>query len=194
MANSEPYEILTGVGSLYIAPVGESFPAVNATPGGNWRSLGGTQDGVTVTPGQTIDEHFIDQETGPVKASRSEESVMIETKLADSTLENLADVMGNLVTTVAAGSGTIGTKAVALYRGATVATFALLFRGVSAYGSYNAQYEVPVGYFGGDLGLEDTKDGNRAIPVEFHALVDPNAVSDATKFGRLVMQHQAALP
>lgn len=189
----EPYEILTGVGDLYVAEVGATFPDVNAIPSSaTWRHLGSTQDGVTVTLDQKIDEHRVDQETGPVKASRSEESMQIETVLAEATLENLADVLGSEVEDTPADTGVIGTREVPLYRGGTVVTKALLFRGVSAYGDFPAQYEVPYGYFGGATELKDTKDGNRQIAVEFHALVDPNASEDDEKFGRLVMQDAEA--
>lgn len=186
-------EILTGVGRLYVAAVGTAFPAVNATPGASWRDLGETVDGVTVTPDQTINEFSTDQRTGPVKATRSEESLMIETKLAQNTLENLADVLGNTVTDTPPGSGTIGTRKVVLTRGFTVDEFAMLFRGNSPYGAWNAQYEVPRGYFGGSQAMEHTKDGQTSIPVEFHALEDLTASTDGEKFGRLTAQDAAAL-
>ncbi len=190
----EPYEILTGVGELYVAPVGTTFPDLDAAPGASWRNLGITQDGVTVTLDQKIDEHRGDQETGPLKASRSEESATLETTLMEGTLENLADVLGNTVTDTPPASGNIGTREVPLYRGSSVKEFAFLFRGSSAYGNYPAQYELPRGYFGGTTELKDTKDGNRAIGVEFHVLVDPTASSDTEKFGRLIMQDAEALP
>lgn len=188
----EPYEILTGVGDLYVADVGTAFPDVDDTPGASWRLMGPTQDGVTVTLDQKIEEHRVDQETGPVKASRSEESLTVETQLAESTLENLADVLGATVEDTPAGTGVAGTREIPMYRGGAVATKALLFKGQSAYGDFPAQFEVPYGYFGGATELKDTKDGNRSIGVEFHALVDPNAATDDEKFGRLVMQDAAA--
>lgn len=188
----EPYEILTGVGTLFVAPVGTVFPDLDDSPAAAWRNLGNTQDGVKVTLDQKIDEHSVDQETGAIKASRSEESLVLETSLAEATLENLADVIGATLIDTPAGAGTIGTREVPLYKGANVNTFAFLFRGNSAYGNYPAQYELPYGYFGGSVELEDTKEGNRKIGVEFHALVDPNAALDADKFGRLIMQDAEA--
>ena len=194
MSNVAPYEILTGVGELYLAPVGKTMPEVDAAPGASWISLGDTQDGVTVTADQDIEEIRVDQETGPVKATRTEESLVLETKLAAMTLENLAYVLGNTVTDTPAASGVIGTREVGMYRGQSVSTYAFLFRGTSAYGDYPAQYQVPMGYFGGAMEAEYTKDGNAAIPCEFHALVDPNAATAAERFGVLVMQDAAALP
>lgn len=190
----QPYEILTGVGKLYIAPTGTAFPAVNETPGASWRDLGDTQDGVKVKLGEKINEVTVDQETAPIKATRSEESLIIETSLAEATLENLADVLGQTVTDTPAASGTIGTRKVRLYRGQTVKTFAFLFRGTSAYGDYPSQYELPYGYVSGEVEMENTKEGNQKIKVEFHNLLNPNAASDEDKFGHLVMQDAAALP
>ncbi len=189
----EPYEILTGVGRLYIATPGTSFPKVNETPPAAWRDLGVTQDGIAVKLDEKINEVYVDQETAPLKATRSEETLVIEATLAETTLENLADVLGQSVTDTAPTAGSIGTRKVRLYRGATVKTFAFLFRGTSAYGEYDAQYEVPYGYISGSVELKQAKDDNQKIKIEIHALLDPNASTDEDKFGHLVMQDAAAL-
>lgn len=192
--NSSPYEILTGVGDLYIAPVGTTFPAVDAVPNASWRALGYTQEGVSVKKKSKIETVNVDQDTGAVKAARSEEALTIETQLAELTLENLADYLGNTVTDTPAASGVAGTRSVGMYSGAYVKTFALLFRGTSAYGNYPAQYQVPVCYFDGDTEMKHEKGGkNATIKAAFEALVNPNAVADSEKFGTLVMQDAAAL-
>lgn len=190
----EPYEILTGVGRLYLAVPGTVFPAVNVTPPAPWRDLGVTQDGIAVKLDEKVTEVYVDQETAPLKASRSEETLVIEATLAETTLENLADVLGQTVSDTAAGVGTIGTRKSRLYRGPVVKTFAFLFRGFSAYGEYPAQYELPYGYISGSVELKATKDDNQKIKIEIHALLDPLASTDEDKFGHLVMQDAAALP
>ncbi|CAK0773835.1 conserved hypothetical protein [Gammaproteobacteria bacterium] len=190
----EPYEILTGAGVCYIAPLGTTFPAVNAVPGASWRDLGYTQDGLTAKKTQKIDKVRVDQETGPVKAARSEEDLTLETSLAEGTLENMADYLGGTVTDTPAGAGTIGTRALGMYAGSEVKQFAMLFRGKSAYGAFNSQFQVPVCFIDGDAELKFVKGGENAkIKMAFTALVDPNAVSDSEKFGKLVMQDAAAL-
>lgn len=190
----DPVTVLMGVGKLYVAPVGTAFPEVNAAPGGSWTNLGYTVDGVTITKGQSIEEVSSDQETGPVKARRTEETLVVETKLLEATLENLGKLLALTVTDTAPGAGSIGTRKVGLYQGGLVTEYAFLFRGDSPYGaSYPAQYEVPRGYFTGDIGIEHTKDGAVVFPCEFHALVDPDAASEDEKFGRLVAQDAAAL-
>lgn len=190
---AQAYELLTGVGTLYVADVGEAMPDVDATPGVNWTELGETIDGVTVTYSENVEEIAVDQETGSIKAIRTEEGLIISTNLAKGTLENLAIALGLTVTTTAPGAGTIGTKEIGGYKGGSVTQKALLFRGNSPYGAtYPAQFEIPVGYFGGEVGMEFTKDGVAAIPVEFHALVDPNAATSADKFGKYIAQNAAA--
>ena len=190
----EPYEILTGVGRLYIATPGTTFPDVDDTPPATWRDLGVTQDGISVKLDEKVNEVYVDQETAPLKASRSEETLVIEATLAEATLENLADVLGQSVTDTPAASGVAGTRKSRLYRGGVVKTFAFLFRGFSAYGEYPAQYELPYGYISGSVELKQAKDDNQKIKIEIHALLDPLASTDEDKFGHLVMQDAAALP
>lgn len=195
MTNSKPYAILTGVGDLFIAPVGTAFPVVDAVPGVAWRALGYTQEGVTVKKSSKIEKVLVDQDTGPVKASRSEEGLTVETQLAEATLENLADYLGNTVTDTPAAAGVAGTRSVGLYSGAFVKTFALLFRGISTYGNLPSQYQVPVCYFDGDTEMKHQKGGkNATIKAAFEALVNPDAVTDTEKFGNLIHQDAAALP
>jgi len=187
------YELLTGVGALYVAPVGEVFPALEVTPAGNWVALGNTIDGVTINIEQENEEITVDQETGPVKAIRTTEGVTVSTNLAVSTLENLAQVLSQTITTVAPGSGTIGTKSIGLYRGTTVVEKAFLFRGNSPYGAaFTGQYQLTRGYFAGETETEFVKDGVAQIPIEFRVLVDLAAGSDALKFGKLIVKHAAA--
>src|SRR5690349_18851993 len=139
----DAYSILTGVGTIYVAAAGTAMPAVNAAPSGSWRTLGETQDGVDVEPNDKIEKIMTDQRTGPVKAERTEETMIIKTKLAEATLENLADAMGVTLTDTAPGSGTIGTREVNLHRGAVVQEFAILFRGKSPYFNGNGQFYIP---------------------------------------------------
>lgn len=190
----DQYSILTGVGRLYIAPVGEVFPAVNVTPAGNWRDLGDTQDGVEVEFSDKIEKIRTDQRTGGVKATRTEEDCIVKTKLAEATLENLADALGVTLTDTPPGSGTIGTRSIPLHRGATVTEFAVLFRGASPYYAGSAQYEIKRGYFGKVDALKFEKGKNAGIPFTFESLEDWNAATEAERFGRLIGQDAAALP
>lgn len=187
------FEILSGAGTLYVAPVDEAAPEVDAVPAGNWDELGETDGGVKVNSAQEIEKQFTDQRTGPVKVIRKEESLTIETNLVQATLENLAQVMGGLtVTDTPAGASTIGIRELPMYRGAEVNEYALLFRANSPYGDYPAQLYIPRGYFEGEQGMEFVKDDKVLIPVAFEALEDLGAASEEERFGTWTDQDAVA--
>lgn len=192
MGNSTPYDLLVGVGELFIAPANTAMPALGSAPGGSWINLGETDDGVKVGKTQSIETFTSDQRTGKVKAVRTEEGLTISTNLQKSTLENLADVINGTVTTTAPGASTIGTKSLSMYAGPDVKEFAFLFRSNSPYGNWPAQYYVPRGFFGGEVEMEYKKDDKVLIPAEFEALEDLNAANAADRFGKYVAQHAAA--
>jgi hypothetical protein len=187
------YELVTGVGELYVAPVGTVFPAVNASPASPWRLLGDTDGGVSFIPDDKVEKIHTDQRTGVVKKTRTEEEPKVKTKFVVHTLENLADFFGLTLTDTAPGSGTIGTREIQLYRGSEVKEFALLFRGSSPYGDYPAQYQLKRGSFD-DIGdIVYDKKGTALIPVTFGAMEDLNAATEAERFGKLIAQDAAAL-
>jgi len=72
---------------------------------------------------------------------------------------------------------------------------ALLVRGnVSGYGDgFKSQYEIPVCFQSGSPEPVYTKGEPAGLALEFTALEDPAAATPDMRFGRLVMQHQAAL-
>ena len=182
----DSYSILTGVGLIYIAPVGSTFPELSDAPDTPWRSLGETQDGVEVEHDEKIERIRTDQRTGVVKATRTEESLVVKTKLVEATLENLADALGVSVTDTPADVGTIGTREIPLYRGATVSEYAVLIRGYSPYLDGAAQYEIPRGFFGKVETIKYEKGKNASIPFSFESLEDLAAVSPQDRFGRLI--------
>lgn len=198
----EPFEIIATPFAIYRAPVGEAFPAIDAAPAGNWTLIGTSgdrsysEDGVTIVHSQTIEQARPLGSTGPVKAFRTAEDLMIRCTLWDMTLEHYARALNdNAVATTAAGAGTAGYKALNHYRGLNVATMALLIRGAaSGYGDgWNSQYEVPVVYQSGSPEPVHRKGTPAGLALEFTALEDPNAASAAARFGRLVVQHQDPL-
>ena len=193
MGLTNAYEILSGAGTLYVAPASEAKPDVDAVPAGNWSEMGETEGGVSVTPSREIEKLRTDQRTGGVKAISSEEDLTIEVDLAQATLENLAQAMGGLtVTDNAPGASTIGTREMGLYRGSDVNEYALLFRANSPYGDFPAQFYVPRGYFDGETGMEYVKDDKVMIPVAFEALEDLSASSESERFGKYEAQDAAA--
>lgn len=189
---SEPYEILVGVGNLYIAPSGTAKTALGSSPSGSWIDLGESEGGVKVRKTQNIETFTSDQRTGKVKAVRTEEGLTIEVNLHEATLENLANVIGGTVTDTAAGVGTIGKRSLPLHAGPEVTEFALLFRGDSPYGNYPGQFYVPRGYMDDDVEMEFTKDGKVLIPVKFEAMEYDAAATEAERFGVVEYQDAAA--
>lgn len=182
------YAILTGVGRLYVAPVGLAFPLVNAVPGAGWVDLGETLDGVKLSMTQKNIVARTDQRTGGIKAARDEEGVELETKLAEGTMENLAKLLGQTMGTVAPAAGVPGQKYAYLHRGVAVVEYAFLFRGFSPDGPWNEQYELPRGYFDDATEIEFKRAEQSTFSAKFVALEDMNALTEAERFGRRVAQ------
>lgn len=201
--NSKPYEVISQPYTLYLAPVGTAFPAVDANPPGPWVKVGTsgdlnyTEDGVTVQHSQSVELWRALGSTGPRKAFRTEEEQRISLVLADLTLEQYALALNhNTVTTTPPASGVAGTKKIGLSRGLDMPQRALLVRGPAAspYGeNWNAQYEVPIAVQVGEQELTFQKGTPAGIALEWVALEDPSAASAVERFGRLVVQNAAPL-
>ena len=197
----KPYEIIGAPLTLWVAPEGTAFPAINAVPGAGWLQIGtnGSSNyddgGVDVRHNQTIETATPAGSTAPVKAWRTAEGLMIGVTLWDLTLEQYATALNKAtITTTAAGLGTPGTKRFGLTQGLDVASYALIARGVSPYGDgWVAQYEVPRCYPSGNPSPKYAKGKPAGLLMEFMALADLTAASEAERFGRLIAQHAAAL-
>lgn len=189
--NSAPYEILAGPLTLWLAPVGTVFPAIDADPAVDWIKVGASgnrnysEDGVSVTHDQTIEKFRSAGSTGGRKLFRTEEDQVIKVQIADMTLEQYKFALnGNSVTNTVGNPRKIG-----LSRGRQVTLYALLARGASPYGDdLNLQYEVPVC---GEVGSKEVvfvKGEPAMLELEFDTLEDDNAASEDERFGRLVAQ------
>ena len=79
---AQPYEIVAGPLTIWLAPVGTAFPLIDADPAEAWKLMGtsGTRnysnDGVSVQLSQTIGEARPAGALGPVKAWRTEEDAL----------------------------------------------------------------------------------------------------------------------
>jgi hypothetical protein len=197
----QPYEIIMSPFEVYLAPEGEAFPDVDETPAGNWELLGTNgkfnyaEDGVTVSHEQTPSPHRTLGSTGPVKATRTEENLMISFILEDLSMEQYAKVLNNVtVVDTPAAAGTPGTREITLRQGQTISTFALLCKGPSPYGdNWNMQYQVPRVYQNGSPAPVFNKGDAAGLEIEFMALEDVNASTEAERFGKLVAQDADAL-
>ena len=196
-----PYEIVAGPLDLWLAPVGTAFPLVAAVPAVAWKKVGTnasrnySEDGVTVQHSQKIDTATPAGAVGPVKAWRTEEGLIIGVTMWDVTVEQYTLALGAAAPSVtAAAVAQAGYKKIGLSRGKDVVTYALLARGQSPEAdAFMAQYEIPVCFQNASPKPIFTKGKSAGIELEFMALENPAAVSDLERFGRLIVQHQAAL-
>lgn len=150
-----PYELIAAPFSVYIAPVGEPFPALDDDPpGGDWALLGAsghqsiTHEGVMVAheSAYTSAPFVLPGATAPSRMARTSENLTVSFVLADLTAETYAKALnGSTVTDTAPGVGTAGYCSVSLLNASSVQEFALLIRGeVTPYlAEGRSQYELP---------------------------------------------------
>lgn len=190
-SNTAPFEILNGPLTLWLAPVGTVFPAIDEDPAVAWTKVGASgarnysEDGVTVTHDQTVEGFRSGGSTGKRKLFRTEEDQRVTVQIADMTLAQYkAALNGNSIT------DTVGNpKKIGLSRGREVTEYALLARGKSPYGdSMNMQYEIPRCGEVGSQEITFEKGAPAMLQLEFETLEDDNAASDDERFGRLVAQ------
>lgn len=189
-------EIVISAAKIYLAVITTAYPEIQATPAGAWVLLGTGgdvnlgEDGITVSHEQTLNPKRTLGSTGPVKVTRSEESLLISGVLVDLALEEYAKVLNNVsVTDTAADADTGGFRDITLRQGPTVATMALMIRGIGAspYGAaYNLQYEIPVVYQSGNPAPVFTKGESADLAFEFTALEDTAAADTTHGFGQIV--------
>ncbi len=195
-----PFEIIAAPIKVYQAALGEAFPAVEAAVAGNWSLIGTTgdrnitEDGVTILHEDETERFYSIGGTGPQKVFRIREGLMVQFTLADISLEHYRLVLNaNSVTDVAAGGGAAGFRRVDMYRGVGVTQHALLLRGTfSAYGdNWNTQFQIPACFQTGSPEPVFMKGLPAALAFEFTAIEDPNAATDAERFGRIIVQDAA---
>lgn len=188
MSNSLPFEQLTGTLQVYIAPVGESLPNVNATPAGNWYLLGPTDGDQSVMHGGPLTYFRDNDHQGPVKAVRPEEEVIFKFNLVGLSLEDYSRVISTQANLADATVG-VAVRTLPLKRGATPSEFALLFKGtaLSPYGAFPGYYYVPRGVFDGEPEPTFARDGRPGLEVEFHALED-DTQADGNRLGFIRVQ------
>lgn len=194
--NSVPFEVIAAPYSVYWAQLNPTWPAINAAPGAQWTPFGTsgnlniTEAGVTIGHPQETTRWRALGDIGTRKVFRTSEDLMVRFILADVSLEQYRHAInGNAITTVAAGSGTPGYQKLGLSRGAFVSNVALLIRGVSPKLSDGfSQYELPIAFNSGSPEVTYANSGEPAgLAFEFQGAIDPNAVSEDERYGRLIV-------
>jgi len=189
MLNWTPYEIIAAPGSIYRAPVGTNFPDPDAAPGMSWSLIGTSGDlnldeaGIGIGHPQTVTPFRPLGSGGRTKQWRTEEDLMIKAVLVDMTLEQYAEALNQNTVTAVDGFASIG-----LHRGIQVAECALLVRfDISPYRAEGTmQYEVPRASQMGQPEITFARGTTPAkIALEWAALLDFTAATEAERFGRL---------
>jgi hypothetical protein len=194
MPNTAPYEIIGAPYQIWVAPVGTAFPSLDTEPPSPWFLLGTSGDlnytdkGVTITLKQKVETFRPAGSTVSRKAFRTEEDLSIAVEIADVSLEQFSIAMNsNAITNpTTQAMGVSATASMGLTRGVDVEQLALLARGHSPYGPWQAQYQVPVVVASGDPKVTYTKGKPAGLDLEFMAMGDPDAASDDEQYGTLV--------
>lgn len=87
--------ISLGAGRLYVAPIGTAEPtSSSAVLPAEWRPVGYTEDGTTITVELTNEEIEVAEEFDPVLYVKSKRKVMLAVQMAEATRRNFALAMG----------------------------------------------------------------------------------------------------
>jgi hypothetical protein len=112
--------------AMYLAPFSSASPAVlpaeSVALGGTWPSspqvwtaIGATEDGVTLGFRRNTADQMVEEQITPVGVETTDADLRCEVSLSEDTLETLRIAFGGgTITTVAAASGQIGKKTLAL--------------------------------------------------------------------------------
>jgi hypothetical protein len=200
---SQHPEIIAAPLTIWIAPVGTAFPGLSDAPGELWvllgvngaRSLSGS--GVSVTHQHTWSSPPPPAgETASNVSTIESEDLRLRVELLDLTVEQYALAMGaGDVARVARMPGAPGTRSIGLSVATRAAQeFAVLARGPSPYlDGLVSQYELPRCTEAGSPQVVFRRGVPAALAIEFKALPDPSAISEAERFGRLTAQDSTAV-
>jgi len=175
------HELIAAPLTVWLAPVGTSFPDIGVEPPAAWNKLGKmgdenyTEDGVTVQLPQTLEGFTPAGATMPAKMWRTESGVIVGVTVADVRAEVMKYALnGNEVTEAT------GTFSLPLLRDVDVTEYALLARGQSPYDNgEEGQFQVPRVVVDGEPEIVFTKGGDpAAIEFEFTALDPADAADD----------------
>ena len=171
-----PIEVVAGPLELYWAPVGTEHPAIGAAPVTPWTLVGTsgadnyTEDGVTITLDETVENFVPLGKTLPVKAFRTSESVVVSVTVADLSLDQVRLALNQTAVTTGTGD-----ESISLYRGPDVAEMAVLVRGVGrspALAGGNLQFELYRAVVTGTHELSFVKGTPVGVLLEFNAMYD----------------------
>ncbi|KKN42559.1 hypothetical protein LCGC14_0712090 [marine sediment metagenome] len=168
MTNVEPFELIVGPGYVWIGPVGETMPAIDAAVAGSWFDWGNTDGPVTITHGRSENMIRHNQSALPQKEVLVEATETVAFSIAELDLEAYAKALQNAgVTTTVAGGGDAGQKSFAIAPTHSP-QFAFLIRVPSGHEDGYMQYEYDRGSMAGNHALAFTRGDKTIIPMELH--------------------------
>lgn len=107
MSNSA--NVIAGFGTLYLAPAGTALPTLTALPitWTGFDQVGYTDDGVTFVYTPTFKDINVDEEMSPVRKLLVAEKLVIDVKMAETTLTNLLKAIAGSTLTEGATTSTL---------------------------------------------------------------------------------------
>lgn len=188
--NSVPFEIIGVPFEIWEAPVGTTFPDIDADPSAPWAKVGTSgklnysDDGVTVEFSETVSK-FRGASTAVRKQWRTEEDVMVKAKVLDLTLEQVSRAL-NFNTVSDIPGGTQNSSKVGLFKGAGIAQRAVVVRGPSPYlDGALSQFCIPVASVQSSTSVQFKKGEPAGFEITWTAYADPDASSEDETYGYL---------
>lgn len=161
--------LIQGAADIYVGAFGVTEPAdtaLNTTPGAGWTDLGGTDGGVKLTVEQKYSELAVDQIVDRLARRLVSRDIMVETSLAEPTLENLKVVLN--AGTITTGTGTKAFEPAYASSATQPAYQAALFDGY-APGGFRRRVIVRKVLSTDKASLAYDKDKQTFVPVTFAA-------------------------
>lgn len=173
-----PHEIVAGPLTIYLAPQQTAAPGILAAPASPWVKLGTegahnySDDGVTVSHSQSIEDFRSAASPRPRKVWRTSEDLKIGLTLVDLSPAMYAKALDEAaVTLTPAASGVAGTAEIEFARGIDVQVWALLARGQSSVDNgMVCQIHIPSVYQSGEPELSFSKGEPAGLALEFTAM------------------------
>jgi hypothetical protein len=189
------YEVIAAPYTCFVAPVGTTFPPLEASEGAfppAWTKLGtsGTKNyseaGVTVTHTQTVAEFVSAGGAHARKAWRTDEGLDIAFELADLSLSQYALILDSVPVIEGAGE-----QSITLERGIKVHGYAMLLRGPSPIAANGvSQYEIAACYQSANPAPKFAlKGGPAMLAVQFTAVE-----TQPGEFARLRVGEEEEIP
>lgn len=187
--NAVPYEVMSSPFAVYYAAADTAPPLIAANPDStDWELIGSNRDlnydrepGLVIALPQSVNSWRSHGDLGTRKRFPTEADLMIRLRIVDMTLEQMAHVLNlNSVTIPVAG-----TKQIGMSRSFTLASRALLIKFDMSPYMENGKSQL---YIYRAQNIASTEIVNKqgqpmGFDLEYAALVNPDAPSEATRFG-----------